>query len=102
MASPIEVALGVALLVTNTEGSDEVVTVLPVTPTPPKYPALALEIPPATKARLGLDEERSWVVLTEENRFLAPISVLRLAVMPPQWPMASCRLNSTPNSLNAF
>ncbi len=67
------------ILVTNTEESDEVVTVLPVTHTPPKDPALALEMPPATKARLGLDEERSWIVLTEANRFIWPSPDLRPA-----------------------
>lgn len=67
------------ILVTKTEESDEVVTVLPVTHTPPKDPALALEIPPATKARLGLDDERSWIVLTEANRFIWPGPDLRPA-----------------------
>jgi hypothetical protein len=38
-----------------------------------------LEIPPATKKRLGLDSERSWVVLTEANDFLWPGLDLRPA-----------------------
>jgi hypothetical protein len=54
------------------EDGDQVVTVLPVTHTPPSDPALAVEIPHATKQRLGLDDDRSWVVLTEANRFTWP------------------------------
>ena len=56
-------------------GDDEgrtFVTVVPVTHTPPGAAALAVEIPYATKQRLGLDDERSWVVLTEANRFEWP------------------------------
>jgi hypothetical protein len=47
----------------------QIVTVLPISHTPPSNPLLAVEIPHATKRRLGLDD-RSWVVLTEANRFL--------------------------------
>jgi hypothetical protein len=54
------------------EDGDEVVTVLPITHTPPSDPALVIEIPHLTKQRLGLDDERSWVVLTEANRFTWP------------------------------
>ena len=31
-----------------------------------------IEIPPATKRRLGLDAERSWIITTEFNRFTWP------------------------------
>jgi hypothetical protein len=61
----------IVLMVTD-EGGDQVVTVLPVTHTPPYEPKLAVEIPAATKRRLGLDDVRSWVVLTEANRFVWP------------------------------
>ncbi len=53
------------------------VTVLPITHTPPHNPALAIELPTLVKRRLGLDDERSWVVLTEANRFLWPGPDLR-------------------------
>jgi hypothetical protein len=53
------------------------VRVLPVTHTPPNNPADALEIPLATKERLGLDGERSWVVLSEANDFIWPGPDLR-------------------------
>lgn len=67
------------VLTTMTEEGDLCVTVLPVTHSPPADPDLAVEIPAATKARLGLDTERSWVVLTEANRFVWPGPDLRPA-----------------------
>jgi hypothetical protein len=51
------------VLVVLREGEHPIVRVLPVTHTPPANPADALEIPTLTKERLGLDSERSWVVL---------------------------------------
>jgi len=54
------------------EGREEVVRVLPITHTPPGNPADAIEIPAAVKIRLRLDEGRSWIVLTESNRFVWP------------------------------
>jgi hypothetical protein len=65
------------ILVTTDDQDGKVVTVLPVTHTPPADPALAVEIPHATKRRLGLDDERSWIVLTEANRFVWPGPDLR-------------------------
>ena len=44
----------------------------PITHTPPDGPEKAIEIPPATKKRLGLDREASWVITTEVNRFIWP------------------------------
>jgi hypothetical protein len=54
-----------------------VVTVAPITHTPPDDPALALEIPPQTKLRLGLDESPSWIIATEVNDFVWPGPDLR-------------------------
>jgi hypothetical protein len=65
------------VLVVLREGSHPIVRVLPVTHTPPQNSADALEIPAATKNRLGLDSERSWVVLSEANDFLWPGPDLR-------------------------
>jgi hypothetical protein len=67
------------ILATTQEDGQEVVTVLPITHTPPEAAAFAVEIPAATKARLGLDRERSWVLLTETNRFVWPGPDLRPA-----------------------
>jgi hypothetical protein len=50
---------------------------LPITHTPPTEPEAAIEIPGLVKARLGLDGDRSWVVLTEVNEFTWPGPDLR-------------------------
>jgi hypothetical protein len=52
------------------EDGDKEVLVLPVTHSQPTDPADAIEIPAATKSRLGLDGERSWIMITEANEFL--------------------------------
>ena len=65
------------LLAVADEAGDRRVVVLPVTHTKPRDPALAVEIPAATKRRLGLDEERSWIVIAEANRFIWPGPDLR-------------------------
>jgi hypothetical protein len=65
------------ILVAADKSGDQMVTVLPVSHTPPAQPLLAVEIPAATKRRLGLDDERSWIVLTEANRFIWPGPDLR-------------------------
>jgi hypothetical protein len=52
-------------------------TVVPVTHSPPQRPEEAVEIPPAVKRRLGLDEARSWIVVSEINRFVWPGPDLR-------------------------
>ena len=62
------------------EGEHPIVRVLPVTHAPPVDPADALEIPQPTKQRLGLDSERSWVMLSEANDFIWPGPDLRPAV----------------------
>lgn len=65
------------ILVSTGEEDERVVTVLPVTHAPPSDPNLAVELPPATKRRLRLDDARSWVALSEANRFLWPGPDLR-------------------------
>ncbi len=65
------------ILNTANEAGDQVVTVLPISHTPPSNPLLAVEIPAAVKRRLKLDDERSWVVLAEANRFIWPGPDLR-------------------------
>jgi hypothetical protein len=47
-------------------------TVFPVKHTPPSDPRDAVELPTALKRHLGLDDERSWAVVTEFNRFVWP------------------------------
>jgi hypothetical protein len=62
--------------VVEEEGEWEVL-VLPITHTPPNNPADAIEIPIDTKNRLGLDSDRSWIVIAEANEFVWPGPDLR-------------------------
>ena len=48
------------------------VTVVPITHAPPGDREAALAIPPAVNDHLGLDDGRSWAVLSEVNTFLWP------------------------------
>ena len=65
------------VLATTDEAGNQVVTVLPISHTPPSNPLLTVEIPAAVKRRLKLDDERSWVILAEANRFTWPGPDLR-------------------------
>ena len=56
------------------------VVVLPTTHSPPSDDEMAVEIPHNTKRRLGLDDEQSWVVVSEANVFRWPGPDLRPAV----------------------
>ena len=53
------------------------VAVIPITSSAPDDPRAAVEIPPATRARLGLQEEACWVVVSEFNVFAWPGPDLR-------------------------
>jgi hypothetical protein len=70
----------IVLLVKDEDGED-VVTVLPITHVPPTRAdaPLAIEIPADTKRRLSLDDDRSWIMLTEANQFTWPGPDLRMA-----------------------
>ncbi len=59
------------------DADDQRVLVVPITHSPPTDPASALELPPAVKAHLGLDADRSWVILSESNEFRWPGPDLR-------------------------
>jgi hypothetical protein len=65
------------VLVVMDEDGEREVLVLPITHTPPANPIDAVEIPTETKRRLGLDAERSWIVITEANEFVWPGPDLR-------------------------
>ena len=62
----------VVVLAVAREDGDIVVTVAPITHAPPRTVGEAVEIPAATKSRLGLDAGRSWVIVNEINRFRWP------------------------------
>ena len=64
---------------TRRDGDRIVAIVVPVTHSPPADPETAIEIPAVTKARLGLDALRSWIICTEANVFVWPGPDLRAA-----------------------
>ena len=57
---------------TQREGEGLVVIVAPMTHSRPGGRVPAVEIPGATKERLGLDSDRSWVITEEVNWFIWP------------------------------
>jgi hypothetical protein len=59
----------------------KLVRVLPITHRAPRNPDAAIEIPLQTKRRLGLDHERSWIILDDVNDFVWPGPDLRAAAM---------------------
>lgn len=61
----------VVITATDEEGA-RLLYVMPVTHSQPGASDLAVELPPATKQRLGLDTERSWIVTREYNSFTWP------------------------------
>jgi hypothetical protein len=62
----------VVLIVEGLGGEAPLVTVPPITESAPRDPTTAVEIPPRIKRHIGLDHERSWVVVSEGNEFLWP------------------------------
>ena len=64
-----------AVIVLATEQATDgaiLVTVLPVTHSPPPNAAAAIELPPPVKRHLGLDSQRSWIIVSEGNEFIWP------------------------------
>lgn len=59
------------------EGGRIRVVVAPITLTSPIETGIAIETPPATRRRLGLDDEPQWIVLNDLNAFLWPGPDLR-------------------------
>lgn len=62
----------IALAVERQDDGATLVTVLPITHRQPDDAAAAVEIPPAVKGHLRLDDVRSWVVVSEGNLFVWP------------------------------
>lgn len=54
-----------------------IVSVVPITHTPPADPADAVAMPPGLKRHLGLDGNPSWIVISELNDFVWPGPDLR-------------------------
>jgi hypothetical protein len=68
----------VVLAVTDNRTRKPRVIVLPITHVAPQEPTVGLELPGPTKRRLGLDGERSWIIVSEANDFFWPRPDLRL------------------------
>lgn len=62
----------IVLTIDRPDDGTVMVRVVPVTHSAAGVDAAALEIPKAVKRHLGLDEERSWVILDEVNEFAWP------------------------------
>ncbi len=67
----------VVVLAVRQEEGDRIVTVAPITHTKPRHANEAVELPLPVKRRLGLDDQQSWIVATELNRFAWPGPDLR-------------------------
>lgn len=62
----------IVLCSTQAEDQATLVTVLPITHAAPKHANEAVEIPQAIKKHLGLDDDRSWIIIAEGNEFIWP------------------------------
>ena len=62
----------IVVAVEDVPGGPTRVRVAAITHRPPDDLSIALELPAAVKRHLGLDSERSWVVLDEINEFVWP------------------------------
>ena len=62
----------IVVAIRRADDGDTLVRVMPVTHSVPAETASAMEIPPAVKLHLGLDAERSWIILDELNEFVWP------------------------------
>lgn len=69
----------IVLAVERQQDGETLVTLLPVTHRAPDDAAGGVEIPRAVKQHLGLDDDRSWVVVTEGDQFVWPGYDLRKA-----------------------
>ena len=65
-------AIVLVLVPADIAGGAPGVYVAPITHSLPSDPEVAAEIPLAVKRHLGLDQERSWVLLDELNAFVWP------------------------------
>ncbi len=63
--------VAVVLVTRQKDGIDQV-HVVPLTTKAPARDQLAIEVPDAVRRDLGLSGERSWIVITEWNRFAWP------------------------------
>lgn len=67
----------VIVLASVTEEDETVVYVVPITHSPPISKGSHIEVPIETAKRLGLDDQQSWIVVEEMNKFVWPGPDLR-------------------------
>ena len=60
------------IVATEKLGHETLVTVVPITHSPPRANDAAVELPRRVKAHLGLDAQQSWVIVDELNQFFWP------------------------------
>lgn len=65
------------IVAVKTEAGETLVYALPITHSPPGTADDGIELPQPTRARLGLDSDRSWIILSEANIFAWPGPDLR-------------------------
>lgn len=65
------------MVAVKTEEGFDRVYVLPITHSRPAPPDEGVELPPPTKLRLGLEGDRSWIIVSEANVFTWPGPDLR-------------------------
>ncbi|MDF0490395.1 hypothetical protein PX554_19895 [Sphingomonas sp. H39-1-10] len=63
--------VAVVIVTRSADGFDDVL-VVPMTTTPPARDQHAIEVPDAVRRQLGLTAERSWIIVSEWNRFTWP------------------------------
>lgn len=61
----------IIIAVTGETGETETI-VAPITHSEPRPPSEGIEVPPRVKRYLGLDDQRSWVIVTDLNVFIWP------------------------------
>jgi hypothetical protein len=65
------------VMTVKTENEQPSVVVLPITHSIPDGTTTSVEVPAEVKRRLGLDDARSWVIISEANKFSWPGPDLR-------------------------
>ncbi|HEY4171219.1 MAG TPA: hypothetical protein VGM96_30780 [Reyranella sp.] len=62
----------IVLAVKREADGETSVIVLPITHSAPSDPASTVELPMPVKRHLGLDDQRSWIIISEGNEFVWP------------------------------
>ena len=69
--------VAVVVAAENVDGNVQIL-VAPITHSEPRRSQTGIEIPNVVKRDLGLDTERSWIILNEMNRFIWPGPDIRI------------------------